>query len=108
MKGDAIINDTGTIGVNGTVWLPSKGQPLVLRAPFCFIRSDASLIGSIGSSCKLKCSETGRVWEKQDQGFIASLKGQLGISWWPSVARSSDFFSREAKHLDLQMKSPSF
>lgn len=45
---------------------------------------------------------------EQDQGSILSLKGQLGISRWPSVAGSSDFFPREAKNLDLHVKSPSF
>lgn len=40
---------------------------------------------------------TGGVWEEQDQGFVTSLKGQLGISLWPSVARSSDFFFKRSQ-----------
>lgn len=42
---------------------------------------------------------TGGVWEEQDQGFVTSLKGQLGISLWPSVARSSDFFFQEKPNI---------
>lgn len=56
MKGDAVINDIRTIGVNGTVLnkrghvLAPQRPALVLQIPFCFFRSDASLLGSVDSS----------------------------------------------------------
>lgn len=107
VKGDAINNDARAICESNhskqtDVWVPYKGQSLVLQVPFCF------MTGSVGSIASSNAHRDRRSVGRAGPRIRSHSKGATRHQLVANCCQIFWFFTREAKHLDLHMKSPSF